>query len=65
MFKFQDCTLYHPHIIELDPGAPLLKTGFPGQILQNWDYDDFYRKNARVTKLWSHDHICNIVWATC
>ena len=24
---------------------------------------NFSQRNARVTKLWSHDHICHIIWA--
>ena len=30
--------------------------------LYNWGYDNFFCTNARVTKLWSHDSIHNIIW---
>ena len=29
--------------------------------LQNWCYDNFSQRRARVTKLWSHGKICNII----
>ena len=30
----------------------------------NWGYGNFSHRNTRVTKLWSHDHIYNIIWIT-
>ena len=30
--------------------------------LKIWGYDNFSYTNGRVTKLWSHDHIHNIIW---
>ena len=27
----------------------------------NWGYDNFTHKNARVSKLWSHDHIYSVI----
>ena len=38
------------------------KAIFLVKFLQNWGYDNFSYTNARVTKLWSHDHIHNIIW---
>ena len=32
--------------------------------LENWGYDNFSHRNARVTKSWSHDPIRNINWFT-
>ena len=32
--------------------------------LWNLAYDNFSHINARVTALWSHDHIYNIIWVT-
>ena len=34
------------------------------KFLENWGYDNFSHRNARVTKLWSHDNIYNIIWHT-
>ena len=31
----------------------------------NFNYDKYSHKNARVTKLWSNDHICNTIWFPC
>ena len=31
------------------------------KFLQNWGYDKFSRRNAKVSKFWSHDHIYSII----
>ena len=40
------------------------KVVFLVNFLQNWDCDNFSYRNARVTKLWSHDHIYSTTWLT-
>ena len=37
---------------------------FSSQIFIKWGYDNFSHTNARVTKLWSHEQIYNIIWFT-
>ena len=33
-------------------------------LIQDGGYDNFFHRSARATKLWSHDHIYNIVRVT-
>ena len=40
------------------------KMVFMVKFLWNWGYHNFFHRNARVTKLWSHDQIYNIIWVT-
>ena len=31
---------------------------------QNWSCDNFFHRNARITKVWTRDHIYNLIWLT-
>ena len=57
-FKFVPCA--SPKLLNLNQDHPS-KEGFFWS--KPWGYDNFSYANASVTKLWSHDHIHNIIWA--
>ena len=61
--KFQGHTWFQSQIIELEPSATLTNFFFSGQIFIKllFCHDKFSHRNVRVTKLWSHDHIYDIV----
>ena len=63
MIKFEDHTYYQSQIIKLKRRLPL-KINFLVKSILDLSYYNFYHKNARVTKNWSHDHIYYIIWAT-
>ena len=50
------CTWCQSRITELKPRPPLQKSGFSGHYNVIRVYDNFFHRNARVTKLWSQDH---------
>ena len=52
-----------PKLLNLNQEYPSKKLLFLVKSLQNWGYNYFSHRNARVTKLWSLDHIYNIIWA--
>ena len=61
--KFQDHRQCPSKIIELEPRPPFKMCGFSGQILIKLRlYVNFSHRIARVNKLWSHDHIYNIIF---
>ena len=50
--------------MNLKQDHPSKKVDFLVKSLQNWGYDNLSHRNARVTKLWSHDYICSIILVT-
>ena len=53
-----------PKLLNLNQDHTSKKAIFLVKSLKNWGCDNFYHRNATVTKLWSHDHIYNISWIT-
>ena len=53
IFPIQDYTEYQSQIVEFEPRPP---SSFSGQIIIKSKC-----RNARVTKLWSREHIYNII----
>ena len=51
-----------PKLLNLNKYQPSKKAVFLVKSLQNWGYDNFSYRNARVNKLWSHEHTHNIIW---
>ena len=49
-------------LFNLSQDHPSKKAVFLDKSLQSWGYDNLPSTNARATKLWSHDHIHNILW---
>ena len=43
---------------------PQKKSVFLVKSVWNFGYDNFSHKDAKLTKIWSHDHIYYIIWAT-
>ena len=60
--KFQVHNLCHSQVIGLEARPLLKKMVFLDKSLWNRGYGNFSRGNFRVTKLWSHNHIYNIIW---
>ena len=50
-----------PKLLNLNQDHPFTKAVFLVKPLLNWGYDNFPYTNVRVTKLWSHGHIDNII----
>ena len=46
----------------INQGHPSKKLVFLGNIIWHWGYNYFTHRNARVTKLWSHDHKIKCYW---
>ena len=61
-FKFSPSA--SPKLFNLNQDHPSKKVGFFVKSLSNWGCDNFCHRNARVTKLWSHEPIYNIIWIT-
>ena len=61
-FKFAPSA--SPKLLNLNQDHPSRKAIFLVKSLQNWGYYNFSHRNAAVTKLWSYDHIYNIIWIT-
>ena len=53
-----------PNLLNLNQDHPSEKVIFLAKSLWNRGCDNVSRKNARATKLWSHDYIYNIIWVT-
>ena len=62
--QIQGYTSSRSRITELERRAPLKNGVFLFKSLENWGYDNFFHRNANVSKLWSHDHNYNIIWVT-
>ena len=52
-----------PKLLDLNQEHPSKRAFFLVKFLSKWSYN-FSQRNAKVTKLWSHDHIYNAVWVT-
>ena len=48
-------------LTKFEPMPLLVKGVFLVKSLRNWGYDNFSHIHATITKLWSHDHIYNII----
>ena len=59
-FKF----IPSPKLLNFNQDHASQKAIFPVKSLWNWGYDNFSHRKATVTKLWSHDHIYNIICIT-
>ena len=59
-FKFVPST--SPKLLNLNQDHPWKKRFFWPNPYKNWGCDNFSYTNPRVTKLWSHDYIHNIIW---
>ena len=62
--KFKTIPSASPKLLSLDQDQASKKVVFLVKSLQNWGYDTFSRRNARVTKVWWHGHINNIILVT-
>ena len=62
------CKISRPYVVPIPnyltwtKHTPPKNIFFPAQTLVS--YDNFFHRNARVTKFRSHDHIYNITWVT-
>ena len=59
--KISGSFLVPSQIIVLEPRPPLKIIGFSGQTRIDFSYDNFFHKNAKLTKIWSNDHIYYII----
>ena len=55
--SFKTKSSSNPKLLNLKPAHPSKKNFFLVKSLWNCCYDNFSHRNARVTKLWSHDYI--------
>ena len=65
--NFQSLRLYLVPVINCwnwTKTTPQKTCFFQIKSLQNWGYNNFSHRNDRVTKLWSHNHIYNMIWVT-
>ena len=58
-FKFMPSA--NSKLLNSNQDRPSKKAVFLVKSLWNWGYDNFSLRNARVTKILSHDHIYNII----
>ena len=54
------CNISDPYLVPVLSYWTWTKT-----TLQNWFFWSNPYENSRVTKIWSHDHIYYIIWASC
>ena len=64
VWNFKAIPSTSPKLLSLNQDHPSKKVFFLVKSLQNSSYDNFSHRNAKVTKLWSHNHIYNIIWVT-
>ena len=51
-----------PKLSNLNQNSSSKKASFVVKTLSNWGSDNLSHRSARVTKLWSHDHVYKTIW---
>ena len=62
--NFKSIPSTSPKLLNLNQDHRSKYVVFLFKFLSNGGYDNFSHRNSRVTKLWSHDNIYNIIWLT-
>ena len=64
VWNFRTITSVSPKLLNLNLDHPSKKWFFWSNPYKIEVKNNFSHRTARVTKLWSHDHIYNIIWVT-